>query len=216
MEKVLLVGITGNFGSGKSEVAKVISKEGYPVIDSDSLAKRLMVESPELRKRIEEKFGKEVYQPDGNLNRQWLAENVFAETSEAEEKLLQLNSIVHPLVLDETERIINKLIEEGNSLIFFESALIFEAGIEDLFDYIILVHTDKEKVIERLTSEGKYSKEDIERRLKRQMSFEEKKKYADFVIINNGPREELEKNVKFVIEMIKELQTIDDNSRDNS
>ncbi|MGC9077782.1 MAG: dephospho-CoA kinase [Candidatus Kapaibacteriota bacterium] len=206
MEKVLLIGITGNFGSGKSTVAKIIENEGYPVINSDRLAKDLMEKNQKLRKQIEKTFGKESYQLDGSLNSKWLANIVFASTPEAEQNLMKLNSIVHPFVLDEAKKQINQLIENGNYLIFFESALIYEANIENLFDYIILVHARKEKVIERLTSQGKYTSEEIEHRLSKQIDSEVKRKFADFTIINDGTIEELEKNVKFVLEMIKELQ----------
>lgn len=215
MENVLLVGITGNFGSGKSTVSKIIEREGFPVIYSDSLAKQLMVENPSIRQKIIEKFGGDAYLPDGSVNSKWLAEVVFQGTAEAERNLAQLNAIVHPYVLDETEKIINQLIEKGHKLIFFESALIFEAGIENLFDYIILVYTDKERLVERLTSQGKYTAEEIELRLTKQMSADEKRKYADFTIVNNGTKEELERNIKFILEMIKELQTIGDSSTNN-
>lgn len=215
MENVLLIGVTGNFGSGKSTVSKIIENVGFPVIYSDSLAKKVMVENPNLREKIVQKFGTEAYLPDGSLNTKWLAEKVFAMTPEAEQNLAQLNAIVHPFVLDATEKAINQLIEEGHTLIFFESALIFEAGIVDLFDYIILVYADKDKVVQRLLSQGKVSREEIESRLAKQMSAEEKRKLADFTIVNNGTIEELGRNVRFVLEMIKELQTIGNKSENN-
>jgi dephospho-CoA kinase len=205
MEKVLFIGVTGNFGTGKSTVCKIIEEFGYPVIYSDSLAKELMVKNEELKKRIIENFGEEAYLEDGSLNRKWLAEKVFSNSPESERILARLNAIVHPFVLDETEKIITRLIEEGNRMIFFESALIFEANIQDLFDYIILVDSKKEKIYERMETLGKFSKEDVDLRLQRQIPAKEKYNSVDFIIQNNGSLEELKTNVKLILEMLEEL-----------
>jgi dephospho-CoA kinase len=205
MEKVLFIGVTGNFGTGKSTVCKIIEEFGYPIIYSDSLAKELMVKNEELKKRIIENFGEEAYLEDGSLNRKWLAEKVFSNSPESEQILARLNAIVHPFVLDETEKIITRLIEEGNRMIFFESALIFEANIQDLFDYIILVDSKKEKIYERMEKLGKFSKEDVDLRLQRQIPAKEKYNSVDFIIQNNGSLEELKTNVKLILEMLEEL-----------
>jgi dephospho-CoA kinase len=205
MEKVLFIGVTGNFGTGKSTVCKIIEEFGYPIIYSDSLAKELMVKNEELKKRIIENFGEEAYLEDGSLNRKWLAEKVFSNSPESEQILARLNAIVHPFVLDETEKIITRLIEEGNRMIFFESALIFEANIQVLFDYIILVDSKKEKIYERMETLGKFSKEDVDLRLQRQIPAKEKYNSVDFIIQNNGSLEELKTNVKLILEMLEEL-----------
>jgi len=205
MEKILFIGITGNFGTGKSTVCKIIEEYGYPVIYSDTLAKELMAKNDELKKKIIENFGEEAYHEDGSLNRKWLAERVFSNSPESESTLARLNAIVHPFVLDETEKIITRLIEEGNRLIFFESALIFEANIQNLFDYIILVDSKKEKIYERLEKLGKFSKIEIDSRLQKQIPAREKYNSADFIIQNNGTLEELKKNVEFILDILREL-----------
>lgn len=205
MEKVLLIGITGNFGTGKTTVCKIIERFGYPVIYSDFLARKLMETNQKLKNKIIETFGEEAYLKDGHLNRKWLAELVFSNSPESNGLLAKLNSIVHPFVLDETEKIINNLISEGNLLIFFESALIFETGIQNLFDYIILVDCKQEKIFERMESFKKLTKEEIERRLKNQIPAKEKTNLVDFVIQNDGTLEDLERNVSIIVEILKEL-----------
>ncbi len=216
MKKILLVGITGNFGTGKTTVAKILEEEGYPVIYSDDLAKRLMKNDKTLQEKLKKAFGNEVYQSNGELNSKYLAEKVFSEAPDAEHNLLLLNSIVHPFVLSEAEKVINDLIEEGQNLIFFESALIYEANIENLFDYIILVVSPINKIIERMVSTGKFSANEVARRLEKQMPQEEKRKFADFTIFNNGSIEELHKNTQFILEMLKELQVNDVKSKNNN
>ncbi|MFN3781846.1 MAG: dephospho-CoA kinase, partial [Candidatus Kapaibacteriota bacterium] len=199
MKKILLVGITGNFGAGKTTVAKILETEGCPVIYSDDLAKRLMRYDKRVQEKLKKAFGNEVYQSDGDLNSKYLAEKVFSTAPDAEQNLILLNSIVHPFVLSEAEKIINELIKEGHNLIFFESALIYEANIENLFDYIILVVSDTDKITERLVSAGKFTPNEVVRRLEKQIPQEEKRKLADFTIVNNGSIEELQKNVQFIL-----------------
>lgn len=216
MKRILLVGITGNFGSGKTTVAKILEKEGYPIISSDALAKRLMRENKKLQKKLIEAFGHEVFLSDGNLNTKYLAGKVFSEGEDGERNLMLLNSIVHPLVIQESEKIIHQLIERGHNLIFFESALIYETNIESLFDYIILVISNRDKIVERLVSTGKFSPKDVITRLRKQIPQEEKRKVADFTIVNNGTIEELQENVKLILEMLRELQGIDFKSKNNN
>ncbi len=216
MKKIFFVGITGNFGSGKTTVCKFIETRGYEVIYSDRLAKELMNKNEKLRAKIIEYFGSQTYLTNGSLNAKWLAEIVFSDTEEGNRNLNLLNSIVHPFVLEETEKIINKLIKQGKDLIFFESALIYEACIEDLFDYVILVISDHAKIVDRLLATGNFSSEQICQRLKKQIPPEEKKNLADITIINNGTFEELQRNVDFVLEMLKELQTLDSYSKNNN
>ncbi|MCX7880778.1 MAG: dephospho-CoA kinase [Ignavibacteria bacterium] len=207
MEKIFLVGVTGNFGSGKTTVCKIFEQQGYPVIYSDSLAKEVLKTNPNVKNQVISTFGSESYFDNGEINTTWLAQKVFSDTPEGESNLAFLNSIVHPAVLDEIEKIISELILNGAKIIFIESALIFEIGIEEIFDYIILVDASKDTIINRMNLKGVYSEEEVLKRLKKQMPSEEKRKLADFVIYNEGSFDELSRNVGLIITLLEGMRT---------
>ena len=139
----MIIGVTGGIGSGKSTVLRSIARRSYPVYDCDAEAKRLILEDSEVRRQMVELFGEEVYR-DGVYQTQLVAEQVFADKS----KLARLNAIVHPAV----ERDIRRW-AEGSShqsdVRFVESAILFEAGLDELCDKIVVVEAPEEVRIER-------------------------------------------------------------------
>ncbi|MCX7736987.1 MAG: dephospho-CoA kinase [Candidatus Kapabacteria bacterium] len=194
-----VIGITGVIGSGKTTLASLIEKEGFKVFYTDNLAKEIIESDETVRAKLVSEFGKEVFKADGQLNSNYLAELVFS--SESDENLEKLNNIIHPPVIQKMIDITNNCEKAGDKMIFFESALIFEAGLDEGFDYIITVVSDIEKTIERL--EHKMNRVDILKRLAKQIPQEEKAKNSDFVIENNGSIEDLKKSIKFILNIIK-------------
>lgn len=199
---VKIVGITGGIGSGKSTVSKFIEEKGYKVINSDKKAKKLYLENSDLKNKLIKEFGEEFYLPDGNINKSYIESIVFGEDKESKDKLEKLNRLVHPLVIQDNIDEIDRLVEEGEKIIFVESALIFEINMEEAYDYIICVFSDQEKAIERVISRDKTTKEQILKRMQNQLSPQEKKKKSDFVINNNSTLEELKKATDFVLDLI--------------
>lgn len=199
---VKIVGITGGIGSGKSTVSKFIEEKGFKVINSDNKAKKLYLENQELKNKLIKEFGEDFYLPDGNINKSYIGSIVFGEDKESKEKLEKLNRLVHPLVIQDNIDEIDRLVEEGEKIIFVESALIFEINMEEAYDYIICVFSDQEKAIERVISRDKTTKEQILKRMQNQLSPQEKKKKSDFVINNNSTLEELKKATDFVLDLI--------------
>lgn len=177
--KSIKVGITGGIGSGKSFVAKIFKTLGVPFYDADKEAKDLMVRSELIRNGLIGAFGKDVYFQDGTLNRKWLSSQVFNNP----EKLKQLNSIVHPIVIQDA-------VDWANAQTFCyslkEAALLFESGSYKTLDYTILVVAPEELRIERVIKRDEVSREEVRNRINKQMPEEEKRKLADFVIVNNG------------------------------
>jgi dephospho-CoA kinase len=196
-----VVAITGGFCSGKSTVAKFIEELGFKVIYTDEFTKELMVSLEPLKQELKSLFGEETYLPNGKLNKEYLKEKVFCGTDECKGMLKKLNSIVHPYVLVEREKLIEECISNGESHVFVESALIYEASIEEFFDYVIVVHSPRDLVISRAKQRG-FSENEILHRLDSQMSPEEKRNLADFTIENKSSLDDLRKAVDFILGII--------------
>ena len=186
-------------GSGKTLLTDYFAKQGYPVLKSDEVAKQIMNSDETLRKKIIRKFGASAYDSDG-LNRKYLAENVFND----DEKISAINALVHPPTTKKIDILTKELFSKHN-LVFVESALIYEAKIQNMFDYIILVSAQREARIKRIQKKENLTKEEIEKRMRFQMSDEDKKERADFVIENNGSVEDLEKRGEFLLTLLKSM-----------
>ncbi|MCB0750489.1 MAG: dephospho-CoA kinase, partial [Ignavibacteriae bacterium] len=142
--KKLAIGITGGIGSGKSTVAQIYEDEGFIVLKADIIAKELMLKDSNIIAKIKNEFGEEAYL-DEKINSKFLAKKVFNDPH----KLQRLNSIVHPAVI----QFVSDQIKEYqiiHNLIFVEAALIYEAKMEELFDYILMVSADEEIRISRI------------------------------------------------------------------
>jgi dephospho-CoA kinase len=175
---MLKIGLTGGIGSGKTTVAQIFEVLGIPVYYADSAAKDLMNQDPELKKQIISAFGPEVYK-DGKLDRAFLGGQVFGDT----EKLTRLNSIVHPATLRDAE---NWMKKQKTPYAIKEAALIFEAGLEKFFDYMVGVTAPESLRMERAVSRDQTSAENVLQRMQQQMDEKEKISRCDFVITNDG------------------------------
>lgn len=197
MKKNLKIAITGGIGSGKSLVTSYVEKLGYSVLKSDDIAKDLMQNDESIKKKIINEFGPPAY--NGKiLNAKYLAENVFTHP----DKVLRINSIVHPPTTKKISELTIQLFAK-HKIVFVESALIYEAKIQDLFDYVILIYSDEKTRISRVMEREKISHNDIEKRMAFQIPDEQKKELADFVIENNSSITELETRANFILNILK-------------
>ena len=194
---MLKIGLTGGIGSGKSTIAKIIETLGYPVYISDSKASELINRDKEIKKRLTELFGNDIYQPDGLLNKKRLAEIIFND----KEAIKQVNGIVHPAV---TRDFTTWCSTQWSPLLFFESAILFEAKLENLFDYIILITADIETRVERVISRDSTTREKVIERINNQMPDETKQSKSDFVIYNNND----DKVIRQILSIIHQLNNI--------
>ena len=177
MRHAIKIGLTGGIGSGKSMVSKLLTTYEIAVYDSDTRAKSLMETDDKIIHSITQIFGKEAY-TNGKLNRRFVAEAVFASSS----KLLQINTIVHSAVIDDFSRWAEL---QAADILVFESAIIFENGLEKYFDKIIAVVAPQKSRIERVKRRSGLSRKEILNRIKNQTSSKTLRQRADYVIIND-------------------------------
>lgn len=196
------VAITGGIGSGKSFVCKIFKSLNVPIFDSDSQAKDLMIYDLNLIADLKREFGDDIYISDGNhhhVNRTRLAEIVFNDKT----ALGRLNGIVHPLVRKKFNEWVNNCEKNGSSYVLFESAIIFESGLFEIFDNIITVSTDLEVRIFRAMERDNISREKVLERINNQLNDDYRVKHSDFVIFNN--ENDLEKSYLDLIPQVFEI-----------
>lgn len=170
------VGITGGIGSGKSTVCAMLEEMGVAVYNSDARAKELMTTSATLREAIVARFGAECYTSEGP-NRGYLAERVFGDAAE----LAALNSLVHPVVMADFETWAES---QQGSYVVLESAILFEAGLEQRVDVAIAVLSPEELRIERAMRRDGATREQVVARIRRQLSDDERADRAKYAIVN--------------------------------
>jgi len=180
LKRTLQIGITGGIGSGKSMVCRIFETLGISVYDADSHAKELMTTDGILVNEIKKEFGTLSYNPDGSLNRAYLARTVFND----EKRLATLNKLVHPRVgLDYKAWADQK---KHQPYILKEAALLFESGTSQSLDAIIVVHANTELRINRVLKRDLHrTREQVLAIIAHQMPEEEKLKRADYVIRND-------------------------------
>ena len=175
---MLRIGLSGGIGSGKSTVAGILAKMGYPVFYSDQEAKRLYDENPVLQKQLVDLFGPAIYR-DGQLNKAFLAQQLF---SSAELKA-QVTALVHPLVRKAFEVWAQ---QQASDLVFNEAAILFETGAYKDFDATVLVMAPIETRIERVQKRDLISREAVLQRIANQWPDSKKMNLTPYIITNDG------------------------------
>ena len=195
---MIIVGLTGSVGTGKSTVAKFFRQLGAYVIDWDELARMVIRPHSKAWKEIVEYFGKDFLNEDLTINRQKLAEVVFSD----KEKVTKLNRIVHPEVLKEDERITTEIKSiDPDAMIIKDIPLLFELTHPIFVDKIVVVSASEQTQLKRLEEKG-ITREDAHNRIKFQLPLEEKIKSADFVINNEGSLEETKRQVEEIYTLL--------------
>ena len=187
------IGITGTISAGKSSVSKIIKDLGFMVYDTDQIVHDYYEKDAVLYDQIIDLLGKEILDEKLEIDRKKIAYKVFNDKSLLE----NLESLIFPQVRKDIETL-----SEDDALTFFEVPLLFEAQYDDIFDFIIVVDAKEKTRIQRAMNKG-LELEDIENRMKRQLSAEEKRNRADFIIENNHDMESLKEEVQEVLEIIK-------------
>jgi dephospho-CoA kinase len=187
---MLLVGLTGGIGTGKSTVARMLAERGAVVIDADELARKALEPGSPVLDRVLAEFGDEIRRPDGSIDRNALAARVFADV----EARRTLEGIIHPEVM----RLMAEEIERhrgGGGVVVLDVPLLIETGVQAVCDVVVVVSSALEKQVERLVASRSMSERDVRARIAAQAPIEEKEAAADIVIRNDRSIGELEAEV---------------------
>jgi dephospho-CoA kinase len=191
---MLLVGLTGNIGSGKSTVAQLLSEHGATIIDADVLARRAVEVGTEGYRGIVERWGTSILAADGAIDRGALRRSVFSDPAELE----QLNAIVHPEVERMRSALVDKARARGDQLVVCDIPLLFERRMTEEFERIVLVDAPRPMRLERLVRERGLRETEAMDMIVAQMPAELKRARADYVIDNEGTLTELDLRVNEV------------------
>ena len=195
---MIVVGLTGNYGMGKSSVAALFRELGAHALDSDKIVAGLLKQES-VRGQILGLLGVSVLKADGTLNKQLIAEIIFKHAVVRK----RLEALLHPLVLEQVDKAV-KRIRDANSIVVVEVPLLFEGKFQNRFDRTLTVYTSQMTALARLKKTG-IARKDALSRLKAQMDIRLKKKLSDFCINNNGTKRQTEMQVMRIFQsLVKE------------
>jgi dephospho-CoA kinase len=201
--KQLLIGITGGPGVGKTEAAKILASHGVFVISADKIGHQILEENRRIRRELLAMFGDSAFNSHGKPNRKLIGEKVFAN----QELLTDFNALVHPVLLRIVKSELNKAAKSGKKLIAVDAALIYEWGIADWFDILVVVDANRENRLRRLVKNG-LSRSRAAQRISMQMPQKDKKDLADFIVVNNGNFSNLKSKIGKLVKLLKEISLV--------
>jgi len=193
---MILIGITGIIGSGKTTVSSMLKKEGFEVIDLDRIAKEVL-SLEDVKKEIGNVFGTEYISGD-HVNIGKMRSAAFQNR----DSLKRLEEIVHPGIAEELFRNTEQIKKNGAKSVIIDGPLLFETGLYRKLDRTVVVSADAEMLTGRLKNRG-MDEEDVKRRMALQIPLKEKERMADWVVHNNGTVEDLKKETAILLEKIK-------------
>jgi dephospho-CoA kinase len=197
---MIIVGLTGSLGSGKSTVSNFFRDSGAYIIDWDELARKAIRPHLAAWKETVDYFGEGILNDDMTIDRQKLADIVFSDR----EKLAKLNQIVHPRVFQEDEAITDEIKgRDPDALIVKDIPLLFEVASPIFVDKVVVVSASEQTQLRRLEAKGMKRRE-AQRRIRSQLPLEKKIESADFVINNDGPPEETKRQVEEICSLLRQ------------
>src|SRR4051794_7818708 len=199
------VGLTGGYASGKSFVAAELARLGCVLIYADELGHQVLRPGGEAYKPVVQQFGPTVVSEDGTIDRKKLGQLVFSSP----DLLKSLTDIVHPAVFHLEEQLLEQARRnDPHAIAVIEAAILIETGRFKVFDRLILTACSESTQIARAIARDGLSREAVKARIDKQLPLEEKKKYADYVIETDGPKEETVRQVEAVFRELEELARV--------
>ena len=197
MKGVVKLAITGSIGSGKSVVSRMMNVLGVPVYDCDSNAKRLMTDDKFVVSELKRMFGEECYENDGTLNRQYIASRIFTDR----ENIKRVNALVHPIVKRDFELWATR---QNTDVVAVETAILYESGIVESVDKVLVVWAEKETSIKRTMERSGMNRAQVESRMNNQMGVDDLLLMSDYSLYNDGD-EPLLPRVMGIVEELKKI-----------
>ncbi len=173
-----IVGVTGGIGSGKTTVCRIFELLGVPVFYADDEVKRLY-DDAKIRTKVVKLFGAKILDKSKKIDRNKLAEIIFSDKP----SLAKLNAIIHPEV--RKKFVVWQKKQKGAKYVIKEAAIMIESGAHKELDYLISINSPKDLRIKRISNRNNVSIEEINKRIKEQISDKEREKYSDAIIIND-------------------------------
>lgn len=198
---MFIVGITGGIASGKSTVSEMLKGYGLKIIDADKIARQVS-DDKEILDIIRDKFGNDIFEDDGSLNRKKLGNLVFTDC-----KLLNtLNRIMLPEIRKRILSEIKRLKDSGEKACVLDAALLIEDNYTEITDIVVIVHVPEKIQVKRLMKRNGFSESEALSRVRSQMPYKEKIKYANYVIDNSYNIEYTYEQVNKIVSDIKVLE----------
>ncbi len=180
----------GGVGSGKSTLAKWLGEHfSIPVIDGDKLG-HAALKQPEVIKQLVGRFGAEILDPDGEVNRSKLGTLVWGDDSQAVQARKELEEIVHPVIRQSMQEAIKNARQSGKNGVVIDAAVLIEAGWHEICDQLIFVDTPEKKRLEHVIGSRNWTEDQLRKRERSQLDLETKRKHAHFVVDNSGTIEQ--------------------------
>ena len=200
---MLKVAVTGNAGSGKSIVCRRFEKAGIHVIGTDRLARDAVAPNSPVFKALIERFGSKILKPDGRLNRQRLRDMILQNPSHR----IAIEQLTHPVILEKMNAEIAALEHAGTDLVLVEVPLLFEAGFEKHFDFVITVSAKDDLKAKRIMARDRVSYDSALSLVRAQQPDADKVDRSDYVLQNNGTKETFIREVDRLIVELKQKST---------
>lgn len=198
---MILIGLTGGIGTGKSTVSKVFKENNIPVVDADFISRKVLTAHPEILLKIKEKFGGDFFDEEGNLLRRKVGNLIFSDL----EKKKEYEDIVIPYVKNDIYKEIDEYHNNNEKICVVDAPTLIETGLYSDMNIVVVVSAKDEIQVRRVMARDGFSREEALLRISNQMSTIEKCKYADFIIDNNGSIENTRKQVKDFLNKLQML-----------
>ena len=189
---MIVIGLTGGIGTGKSEVARILSELGAVIINADQVGHQAYTPQTETWREVVKAFGEDILQANGEIDRRKLGGIVFADP----EQLTRLNQIMHPRLARLVAARIEELRRQPIPAIVVEAAILFEANWEPLVEEVWTIEAPESTVIQRLQARNGWDANEIRKRVNAQLPSSERSARADVVLENSGDLDRLERQVK--------------------